>query len=578
MKFKVFTVFLLVNCLCLLRICPTQACGYYETEADYRAMMFRAMLPSMRTMYPFNYTMSLYEEPLSTDPDESDRYRNCAEWLAACDPSVTLDDIYQIQYNTDSRLWLKAFEKNAWKMYFPQNTFVQFLVKKQNKDLLDYMVFAKKMELTEVGGGRRFEEWENSSSYGSASYETDEEYPKEETVKPIKAQLLKTAWERLQTAPIPFLKQRYAFQVCRLRYQVDKVDSEIAGADVFSRYFGRIQPDNLMSIWAGLFEAMRISPSETERYRLLVQVFSNSNEKKFRCVQLFEDRFDPDLLTSKELSTAIVMLAVRNPGRALDSIQKAYSLDRTNPYIPFLILREINKLEDWMITPLFYGKYAGRDPFECAYRWNKKEEITTDSIDETGLKLQAENNATDRQYLAQLKAFLEEIRPKNNDEIRDFYTIALAHLSLLQENAGDARKYLAQVSSGANASIRLQKQLETIWLAIKTQDVNSQSFQKVFLQNIEDLNRVATPNYNNKQMLYTLTLSLANEYLKAGRRVYGNLLRMKADLFRYAYEEYGWYDLEYRTGDNYVTLKYFDENANLADMDQLIGLLEKQSK
>jgi hypothetical protein len=560
---------------------PAKACGFYETEADYRAMMFRASLPGMKSMRPFLYTMNhLYDDPLDTDLQQNDRYRNCAEWQAACDPSVTIEDIYQIQYNTDGNLFVKVYKDNSWEENFANNTLVKFLIKKNNKDLLDYLLFAKKMELTEVGGASRFEEWNSRLIYGDYSFYEEPEELTGTSIRKEKVKLRELAWENLKKATTVFLQQRYAFQVCRLQYQLSSVNPEIATADVFGKYFGNIQPDNLMSIWAGLFQAMTISPTQNDRYRYLIRVFANSDEKKFRCVQVFDDLYDADSLSRSERSMATVMVSVKNPGRALDQIHEAYTLDPANPFLPFLVMREINKLEDWLITPLFYGKYSitNSDPFQCAYLnpWveeYKKEHPEEENDDEMGEKLQLENQIADQAYLLQLKSLLKELRSQSKGETKDFYSIALAHLSLLEENTGDARKYLSMVSPNANVSIQLQKNLETIWLAIKTQDINSSAFKKIFLQNIADLERISTPNYDSRQMLYTLTLSLANEYLKKDNRLYGNLMRLKSDLYHYE----SWYS-EYRVGDSYTTLEYFDNNATIQDMDKLLALLEKKNQ
>jgi hypothetical protein len=511
---------------------------------------------------------------LVSDPDESDRYRNCAEWLAACDPSVAMDDIYKIQYDTPGELFVATAKTDVWEENFGKNTFVQFLVKKENKNLLDYMLFAKKMELTEIQTSYRFEEWESQYRYGEFDFEPEGEEWNKENIQKIKRDLFETAQKKLKEAPTTFLQQRYAFQICRLQYQLNKEDN-----GVYAKYFGNVKPNNLMSVWAGFFHAQNVSTSLNDRYRFLTRVFINSAEKKFRCVQLFtnlyeKNPYNADSLTHTEQSIANVMLAACNPGRAIDQIRQAYTLDANNIYLPFLVSREINKLEDWLITPLFYGKYsmANSDPFACAYSWwEEYKEQEGKNSDEMGEKLQAENLATDNEYLMQLKSFLEEILPKTNGEVKDYYTISLAHLSLLQENTADTRRYLSKVSSGANVTIQLQKKLETIWLAIKTQDVNSKAFETIFVQNIADLERISTPGYENKHLLYTLTLTLANEYLKKGNRLYGNLLRMKSDVYHQ-----NWY--AERTPDNYATIAYFDKNATISDMDKLIALIEKKNK
>jgi hypothetical protein len=551
-----------------------QACSE-PAPGNYHALLFRASLPNMKSMQPFTYTVEhLYyrynEEMPYTDYYQNDRYRNCMEWKAICNSSVTIDDIYKIQYDTDGNLFISTYQKDTWQENFENNTFIRFLTKKENKDLLDYMLFAKKVELTEIKNSSRFEEWESECRYGEYYFERDE---MEDiiSIKNTRRQLLNDAWIFLQNSSSVFLQQRYAFQVCRLRYQVKNVKPEIAKANIFDKYFGNVKPDNLMSIWAGLFHALSFPAGEADYYRYLIRVFANSDEKKLRCVQLFDDLYTPETLTNKELSIAMVMTAIRYPGRAIDMIRRASALDPENPYIPFLILREINKLEDWLITPLFYSKYYyfTGNVFECA----DPPELP-DQTSEMERIFQDENAATDREYVEQLKLLLNEFLPKAQGETKDFYAISLAHLSLLQENIGDSHKYSAMVSPNANVSIRLQKSLEAAWIAIKTQDINSLEFKNTFLQNITAIEQISTPNYENNQLLYTLTLSLADEYLKKGNRVYGNLMRMKSDMYRWKNNEWG----ESMSAYYYHAIAYFDRNATIQDMDKVLALLEKKNK
>jgi len=547
-------------------------------------MMFRVYLPWLRSLQPFTYILSSSYYPsddyLTSDPDENDRYRNCSEWLTACKNKPSLNDIYKIQYNTTASLFIKAYEENTLNDVFENNSFIKFLTEKGNEALLNYMLFAKKAELHEIGNSSRFEEW----NYRYYNYRVWDDNSDQEKAT-AKRSLLSEAKSRLDKETSSFLKQRYAFQVCRLYYQTKQFPDVIK---TYDKYFGKIDKNNLMSVWGGLFKAMATSPEDSERYRLFIQVFNNSDEKKFRSVQLFEEIFDEEGFTPKELSTARVMVSLRNPGRALEQIKNAYELDKGNEYIPFLVLREINKLEDWLITPLFYGKYSitNSDPFHCAYynKWyeeykkkhpEEKEEGEEKDDDEREAELQEENLNTDMEYMAELKALIIDMLSSAKGETKDFYAISLAHISLLQENTADANKYMAMVSDKANPSILLQKKLETIWLATKTQDIESGKFKDIFMQNITDLDRISMPGYQNNNMLYTLTLSLANEYLKKGNRVYGNLMRLKSDSYDHAGSD--WY-FSYRSGDRYATTEYFDKNASISDMDILISLLEKTKK
>ncbi|NDV96340.1 hypothetical protein D0T84_15665 [Dysgonomonas sp. 521] len=542
--------------------------------------MFRVYLPWLRCLQPFTYTLSsVYysggDDQLSSDPDENDRYRNCSEWLAACKNKPSIDDIYKIQYNTNADLFIKAYNEKTLNETFGNNSFIKYLTEKGNESLLNYMLFAKKAELYEVGNSSRFEEWDNRNYY---NYKNWEDVQKDKAS--AKWNLMNEAQTLLNKESSQFLKQRYAFQVCRSSFQAKQFGNVI---QTYDKYFGKVDKNNLMSVWAGLFKAMSLPSDNPDRYRYFIQVFSSSDEKKFRSVELFDDKYNEEDFTPKELSTALVMLALRNSGRALEQIREAYNLDKSNEYIPFLVLREINKLEDWLITPLFYGKYSmtNSDPFHCAYynEWyeNYKREHAEEEEenDSEGDKLQEENLCTDMEYLAELKALLTDMLPSANGQTKDFYAISLAHLSLLQENTSDANKYISKVSDKANPSILLQKKLETIWLAIKTQNIESNKFKDVFTDNIADLERISMPGYQNNRMLYTLTLSLSNEYLKKENRVYGILMRLKSDSYYNANND--WY-FSYSSGDSYTTTGYFDKTATISDMDILISLLEKSKK
>lgn len=566
----------LASSIFLLFSSQSKACGFYETEADYRAMMFRVSLPWLKCMQPFYYTTSSFyylpiDNPLVSDPDGNDRYRNCIEWQIACGKKPSIDDIYVIQYDTDPVSFIRSYEENTLTSIFKNNSFIKYLVEEENRDLLNYMLFAKKAELYEAGRNNHFEDWD----YNGYRYKDDKSKRGR-----AKAELLVTANSILKTKLPQFLKERYAFQTCRLYYQLNQYREVIY---TYDEYFGKIDKNRLMSVWAGLFKAMATSSDSIEYHRLLIQVFNNCDEKKFRCVQLFRDDFDERGLKAEELSTALVMMTLKNPGKSLDKIKRAFELDKDNKYIPFLVLREINKLEDWIITPLFYGKYSitNSDPFRCAYysEWleeYKKEHPEEYKSDEEESRLQQENLITDMKYINQLKSVISKMLSCSNAEIKDFYAISLAHLSLLEENTSDAQKYMSMISDKANPSMLLQKKVESIWLAIKTQNIESDKFKDYFVKNISDLERISMPNFDNNKMLFTLTLSLANGYLKRDNRVYGNLFRLKAD--RYNNKESDWYSSYSRNGDSYYTTVYFDINATTSDMDILIRLLEKPNK
>ncbi len=565
-KLKTF-ILLFLSSLSFLLTQRVSACSdYYISEWNSQTTLFRAMLPDMVNMRPFMYTSSFtyYPQPegwgIYTDPHQSDRYINCSEWLSQCDKSVSIDDIYKIQYDTDGTDFVKSREQNTLDEDFRENTLVAFLLKKENKDLLDYMTFAKQMETTELLiTGSRFEEWDNYYYYHN--YEEDR-------IHSEKQKLYAIAQHRISETKSDFLKERYAFQLCRLVYQLKDYSN---ARTIYKNYFSEPDPDRLMNIWASLFYALSIDAIglKEEANRIFALVFDYSNEKKARCVQMFNPEEPmPDSFTAKEKGLVTTMQALRNPGRALDQLQHIDSLDKKNKHLPFLVLREINKLEEWLRTPLFYSKrmlYGGE-----SYNCNKE---TTEQNNYE--QIAEENQITDMEYLTSFKSFLTTLFSGARNETGDFYAIALAHLSLLQENYAEAKQYINKVSPEVNPTIQLQKQIETAWISIKTENITGKKFQEDFIRNIQDLQKISNPYYDSEKILYTLTLSLADQYLKRGNRVTGNLMRLKSDQYQLGEEHWRY---EFPEQNAYFTIAYFDENGTCADMDTLITLLEKKNR
>lgn len=571
----------LISSFVLLCTCQSvSACGFYETESEYQALLFRARLPQMACMQPFTYTMGpLWGGELNSDPNEADRLRNCNEWLNQCDKTVKLDDIYTILYKTDSYKFISFFELQKHDEFLKKNTFCNFLVKAQSKQLQLYVLFAKAVEMQQQTINSKFEDWDDNAQdyydkYITASQEN------EKLVLMNKKNLFDLALLRIKQTRSSFLKQRYAFQLCRLSYELQ---TKPTSAEIFDKYFGNIQPNNLMSAWSCLYKAHALSGREANLY--FIKVFNACDEKKFRCVQLFVDSLLPPGMNKAEWSTYYVMSALHNPGRALGLLKNTYKYNPQNPHLAFLILREINKVEDWLITPLFYEKYSitNDQPFKTAFvdLWSDPSDLNSQlnsNENEYGVYARSKNAATDLKYLKELKNFTLNLHLHSAGDLKDFYAIALAHICLLQENATEAQHYLSLISHSALPSIELQKKLEIIWLAIKTKNVHSPVFEKIFMDNIIAIEHIKSRGINNNQTLYTLTLSLANEYLKKGDVVRGNLMRIKSDNYRYCYGENNRNYDDNLEGYPLEKVKYFDENATTNDIDKLISILLRRDK
>ncbi len=160
MRLKIFLTVLVVS----LFFCKeSDACGYYVMDWENRPMTFRATLPSMSSMKPFWYTTAGMYHSMRPDPMSNDRERNITEWQKACSPDVKRDDIYSIQYETSPDVFIGSYQTSGLKDWAKINTLIAYLLKsKKNKDILEYLLFAKEVENSELGtefSDMQFEEW-----------------------------------------------------------------------------------------------------------------------------------------------------------------------------------------------------------------------------------------------------------------------------------------------------------------------------------------------------------------------------------------------------------------------------------
>lgn len=563
MRLKIFLTVLAVSFVVFVK---TEACGYYEYEWEHRPMAFRATLQSMDNMEPFWYTTAVRYHTMNPDPMSNDRKRNVEEWQKAISLKVKPEDIYRIQYETSPTTFVSSYYSNGLKDW-DDNTLIACLIKdKTKKDILEYLVFAKEAENTEFlseDPQMQFEDWAGTDANG---YSFD---------KDGKLKLLQRAENKFREVKSTFLKDRYAFQIIRLGWQTGKYETSVK---TFKSHFGAVKPGNLMSAWAAMFCAMSMDQQKqrVEANKLYIQAFDNCDEKKLRCAQMYNETVMlPKSCTDREKSIDAVIRSIQYPGRELDRMQQIYAWDRNTSYMPFLVMREVCKLEDWLLSTVYWKSeegILGCNDIPEYVRWYE------DSA--------KKNQETDMKYLMRLKDFILRLRTEtNNQSYKDYYAVALAHLSLLQENKPDAVKFLSAISSKANQSIQIQKVIDDAWLSIKTEDVTTDHFKEQYLGKLKVIRKylpeqdrddtVLDPSYADTRIYFTLNLTLANEFFKKGDIVSMCLLKTAYD-FEKGYPKD--YEIPAFASSYYSKLYLFDMYASTSDMDKLIALLQKKNK
>lgn len=531
------------------------ACGPSLEPDATRLGLFRPDIASPLSLEPFYYTERFLNSDMP-DPADSDRKRNCEEWRAFTENKAEIKDIFTIQYETVPDSFLKAYTSKKWDPY-ANNSFVQWLLKKGNKDALQYMVLAKKTEQ-----GQNF----------SAPW--DDTYVKPYRFDSLAQIALKEAESKLPE----FLKQRYAFQAVKLWYYADK-DSN-TNKNLINTYdrFLKNKP-TLVAAWGALYYGMRHG-NTIERTRYLLYAFDKSEEKK---VFVYKNLPVKDIRSFEAINTDTALLpvmyamkALKNPGRALSEIQDVYRYAPGSRYLPLLIGREINKLEDWILSPEVLG-------FSSALKENSYYRLAQETSDTTSFREYAQKNwAKDRAYVSEVHRFLQTMLETGYAE-KNFIRLAIAHLYHIQANYAEARSYLNDVYAPmTDTAWQIQLETERMISLIYLNDINDESVKEQIYSGIRRMEQYGLNTKANdgdgiderRDDLSELLMVLSRAYRQKGDIVTAGLIYQKSDALANEYDGYDMGDGSF----SYNQISYFDRYATPATIDSLLAFRAKENK
>lgn len=343
------------------------ACGFYPYGEDIRYSFLRpkAVFPksndwffySSRDYYNSDYDFDIYSKEQLEE--------NLLLWFNQYNGSFSQDDIYEAVYSLPSSE-LKNTNSN--------NLFIRELNKKEHLADRDYLIYAKTV-----------------SSYNFNVQDYWETEPKG-TIKKRKKYISKTLG-LAKSAKSEILKRRYAHLAIRLAFYAE--DGEKVRS-IYQTYFNTGEFRDAIDYWALSFK-LQFDESSLERNLSVVRVFLHSKEKRFAVHDFYDWSYSLDELlnsaTSQEDKIAIHYYhGCRNNGRALKHIDEIAKIDPKHPSLEFLVLREVNKLEDWILTP----QYTYFDPSSRYSYWyssdeSKPEKLEAGIVEDRGYALQVLN-------------------------------------------------------------------------------------------------------------------------------------------------------------------------------------------
>lgn len=563
---KPFTIYIAVISICL--VCSlkfSNACGPSLMNDEVRIAVFANSLDEQRSMSPFYYSES-YLNGYKADPTGVDYKRNCDEWISFGKNSFIKKDVYSIQYQTDPDYFFKIIEDKSYSEH-RENTFIQWLLKKENKAALEYMKLAKKIEETQFG-------------------EDDPWREKAPTQFDRMQALLEEVLKKLKSEKNEFLKQRYAFQAVKLAHY----GNGLTNIEAMKIYHDVIEKSNSVILgWAQLYIGL-MQDNDGERLRYMLKAYENSEEKKVFCYQNISraelDSIIANTKDNQEKETAIAMRSSKNFGRGLSQLKEINAINPNSKYIPFLLTREINKLENWIWTTQMTGfeTYSpeAREEYDFDYDTPQKE------IDQ----FVAKNLQKDLRYAAEVRTFLEnQLSAKNKNT--DFIKLSVAHLYNLTNEHQKALEVCETIAKQKTPQLEQQRNIEMLISIAYSKDITTEENKQLMMPYIKYLGeekywKGGDINYNvyydwngyefeKAEFSDGTLLLLSKRYQALGDIVTSGLLLLKSNITVNQYIGWCWNDGD-SNAVNYRQFGYFDKHASPDDMEHLIELKHKKNK
>ncbi|OXB23307.1 hypothetical protein B0A80_11435 [Flavobacterium tructae] len=517
------------------------ACGWSVSPETSRLALFKAQREGFFKLTPFYYSADNYYD--TNTVSGADQELNCAEWKKKLGSQVDPKDVHVILYETDAEKFETAYETKSLKKVFDKNTFIEALLLSKNKALLNYILFAKKLEYNSNPDVK----WE---SWGNIGYDS----------KDHKIADVSDFEKKIRTAKDSFLKQRYAFLLLRYSFYGSDKNEVIR---LYDTYFAA-DKNTILGPWALYYKALCVEDLVLQNY-LLSKVFVSCEEKSLAVLQHYNWKLTTETLAlaqnDEERSVILSIEGLRNPAPGLKTIQEVYELSPNSLYLSFLIGREVNKLEDWIFTPQYTNDGTPSVVFDSTVWY------------ENYAKAKEENFRKDILYLRELEYYLISIREQTSGEQKDYITAAIAQLCFIGDEIDLGKKYTDMISEKASSSIQMQKNIQLALVSLKQDDLKNNEVQNQLFKYFDSVENLVETDLGLFKNLYSLYRIASKDFAVKGDRVTAGLLATKSDIKNEG--EYSAYNTPYF----YSYIGYFDRNnATEADIDRLIALQEKKDK
>lgn len=537
--------------LFLLPLRLANACGISYMGEDYRVAFLNPYV--IGEEYSAFFYSADYLNSFENDKKGVDRQRNCADWAAFAGNGVSASEVQAVVYGASYDQFLNALEEGAGSQQFGGNAFFAFLIQPENKATLEYLRLAKEyehysaLEITDPWA----DPWDNDHEATQSVAERGKRSVRQKMEK------------RFAVEKNTFLKRRYAYQLLVMnRYAGQAKQFE----QLYAAYF--MGKQDALAAWATFHRAAVITDTVEQNY-LMALSFRDCPEKRIYCYLHFDNELlDKTLAFCKndgERAMVLGLTALHNPGRALDQIKKIQLLDANCPLLPLLLVRETNKLEDWLLTDAVTGMGTAQypdDDTEEKWEWNNEQWET----------YRKANQRKDREYLVQVRDFVARLAPQQGGAVpADLANLLAGHLFFIDKKGAEGQKFLAAISTKTTAIIAEQQRTEQVLALLNRATITDAGTKEQLAKLLTHLAKVQKTHDNGKRDFAALNQLISQTYLEAGDLVTAYFFNNHSLDLPAAHR------FDYGTA-YYLLIEFLDWRASEADIDKVLQLLQKKDK
>jgi hypothetical protein len=529
-------------------------CGGDYDPYDYYISFFNQHNVENKNYKPFYYTNSTFlfdnDEPTSlTDVIANEWSEYCNKTVSAKDAlrfvnKFALKDVSNLYYHIEKKTALKIPDS------VKTNGMTNYFIKNADLEALGYIMYAKQVEPLVYA-------------------ESEWDVPKRDAAKVTK--LTKNGVQLYNAAKKEIFKLKYAYQVLRLNHYSGDYTSTI------SNYENLVSPLTIKSVLQPLCLSLKAgSLFRTGNHKLAAYLFSKayamSDAKKIANFLGFvwsykngEDKaaYLSQCKTNEEKADMLTLFSLNNVKNDNETLQKILELNPASNALEILATREINKLEERLLTPTLQ-KEKGMQNIYISF---------SDNTDST--------IAVSKQQAKELTNILQKIIESTSTKNKALFATGAAYASFMLKDYNTAKKYLASAKQlNPNSNVADQWALTNLLVTINEKDKIDAAFEEQILPSIQWLSQKAK---NEKAVKTSNSWVDISPWKQFYRNLFNNIIaplyHKQGDFYKEALA-YGAadkiYTATYGWGDG---IDFLRNKLNANDIEKLYSLLSsKQNK